>query len=89
MRDAFSFGPFRLYPGKRILRKDGTAVPLGGRAFDMLVAMVDHNGKVLTPDELMAIAWPGLIVEDSGWQGHFQGQSRDIGGPVNRDVVYT
>ena len=65
MKDAFSFGPFHLYPGTRILRKNGKAVSLGSRAFDMLVAMVERHGNVLTPEELMAVAWPGLIVEDS------------------------
>ena len=65
MDDVFSFGPFRLHPGKRILWKDGAVVTLGDRAFDMLVAMVAHDRKVLTPGELMAVAWPGLIVEDS------------------------
>jgi predicted ATPase/DNA-binding winged helix-turn-helix (wHTH) protein len=65
MKDAFSFGPFRLYPRNRVLQKNGTVVSLGGRAFDLLVAMVERNGMVLTPTELMAIVWPGLIVEDS------------------------
>ena len=31
----------------------------------MLVAMVEQNGKVLTPRELMAIAWPELFVDES------------------------
>ncbi len=65
MTDTFSFGPFHLYPGKRILEKNGKAVSLGSRAFDMLVAMVQRHGAVLTPGELMAAAWPGLAVEDS------------------------
>lgn len=79
MKDAFSFGPFRLYPGKRILRKDGTVVSLGSRAFDMLVALVAHNGKVLTPEELMAIAWPGLIVEDSNVRVQVANLRRTLG----------
>ncbi len=65
MSDGFSFGEFHLYPSQRILRKNGQAVALGSRAFDMLVAMVERQGNVLTPEELMAIAWPGLRVEDS------------------------
>lgn len=79
MTDAFSFGPFRLYPGQRTLRKDGTVVSLGSRAFDMLVAMVEHNGTVLTPEELMAIAWPGLIVEDSNVRVQVANLRRTLG----------
>ncbi|HSD39564.1 MAG TPA: winged helix-turn-helix domain-containing protein [Rhodocyclaceae bacterium] len=65
MKDTFLFGPFHLDPGERTLRKNGSVVPLGSRALDMLVAMVEYDGKVLTPAELMAVAWPGLIVEAS------------------------
>lgn len=65
MNDAFSFGPFQLHPAQRILRKNGKAVPLGSRAFDMLVAMVEQRGSVLGPEELMAVAWPGLAIDDS------------------------
>jgi predicted ATPase/DNA-binding winged helix-turn-helix (wHTH) protein len=63
--NAFSFGPFRLLPEKRTLWKSDEVVPLGSRAFDILVAMVEHDRKVLAPGELMAMAWPGLVVEDS------------------------
>jgi DNA-binding winged helix-turn-helix (wHTH) protein len=63
--NVFSFGPFRLDPSRRILRKHDTVVTLRSRAFDLLVAMVDQHGKVLTPDELMAIAWPGVVVDES------------------------
>ncbi|MDE3738804.1 winged helix-turn-helix domain-containing protein [Pseudomonas resinovorans] len=65
MRDAFAFGSFRLYPGIRVLHKDGVEVPLGSRAFDILTALVEGNGRVLTHRELTTLAWPGLIVEDS------------------------
>lgn len=54
--EVFSFGPFRLDPSRRILRKNDTVVTLGVALFDLLVAMVDQHGEVLTPDELMAIA---------------------------------
>jgi predicted ATPase/DNA-binding winged helix-turn-helix (wHTH) protein len=79
MKDAFSFGPFRLYPGKRILRTNGTVVALGSRAFDMLVAMVERNGQVLTPVELMAIAWPGLTVDDSNVRVQVANLRRSLG----------
>jgi len=79
MKDAFSFGPFSLSPGKRILRKDGTVVPLGGRAFDMLVAMVERNGTVVTTEELMAVAWPGVIVVESNVRVQVANLRRTLG----------
>jgi len=79
MKDAFSFGPFSLSPGERILRKNGTVVPLGGRAFDMLVAMVQRNGMVVTTEELMALAWPGVIVVDSNVRVQVANLRRTLG----------
>ncbi|EJN18342.1 putative ATPase [Pseudomonas sp. GM78] len=65
MNDVFVFGPFCLYPGIRILRKDGVDVVLGSRAFDILTALVACNGKVLSRRELIAAAWPDLVVGES------------------------
>jgi predicted ATPase/DNA-binding winged helix-turn-helix (wHTH) protein len=61
----FAFGPYRLYPAARNLMRDDDAVAIGSRAFDMLVALVQRPGEVLSRRELMSLAWPGLTVEDS------------------------
>lgn len=61
----FEFGPFRLCPTTRVLQQHDSDVALGSRAFDILVALVENCGSVLTRRELMAIAWPGLVVEES------------------------
>ncbi|MDH6265408.1 putative ATPase/DNA-binding winged helix-turn-helix (wHTH) protein [Rhizobium sp. SG_E_25_P2] len=61
----FAFGPHRLYPVARILTRDGLTVQIGSRAFDMLVALVERQGEVVSRRELMNFAWPGLTVEDS------------------------
>ncbi|TYK57867.1 ATP-binding protein [Pseudomonas synxantha] len=65
MSEAFEFGPFRLCPTTRILRKNNVAVILGSRAFDLLVGLVESHGKVLTHRDLMAVAWPGMVIEAS------------------------
>lgn len=65
MNDIFSFGPFRLVPLLRTLYRDGIEVTLGSRAFDTLVALLARNGDVVTPREIMAVAWQGLVVGDS------------------------
>ncbi|QSX75889.1 helix-turn-helix transcriptional regulator [Lysobacter arenosi] len=65
MSCVFEFGPFRLCPTTRVLQQHDGDVALGSRAFDILVALVESNGNVLTRRELMAIAWPGLVVEES------------------------
>lgn len=65
MSETYSFGPFQLYTQSRILERAGAAIAMGSRAFDMLVAMVQRPGEVLSHRELMALAWPELVVEES------------------------
>ena len=62
---AFEFGPFRLEVRERRLTRDGHSVPLRGRVFDTLYALVSRHGCLVTKDELMAIIWPDNIVEES------------------------
>lgn len=62
---ATSFGDFRLYPGRHLLVRDQERVPIGSRALDILIALTERPGELLTKDELIARAWPNTIVEES------------------------
>ena len=62
------FGPFSLSLTRRQLRKDGVAVPLGSRAFELLLALVQRQGRVVTKDELLAEVWPDTVVEENNLQ---------------------
>jgi DNA-binding winged helix-turn-helix (wHTH) protein len=62
---SFEFGRFRILPQRREAFADGRPIKLGGRAFDVLVALIEANGAVVSKDELMSRVWPGRIVEDN------------------------
>ncbi len=62
------FGRFELRPSERVFVAEGTPVAIGARAFDLLVAFVDRPGTLITKDELLAIVWPGLVVEVNNLQ---------------------
>jgi DNA-binding winged helix-turn-helix (wHTH) protein len=62
---SFEFGRFRILPQRREAFADGRPIKLGGRAFDVLVALLEANGAVVTKDELMSRVWRGRIVEDN------------------------
>jgi predicted ATPase/DNA-binding winged helix-turn-helix (wHTH) protein len=62
---SFEFGRFRIFPQRREVLADGRPMQLGGRAFDVLVALVEANGALVTKDELMSLVWPGRIVEEN------------------------
>jgi len=61
----FSFGPFRLLPRQHLLLQNDNPVPLGSRAFEILVALVERAGELLDRNSLEARAWPGVTVEES------------------------
>jgi len=62
------FGPFRLDLQRRVLYRGEVLVPLGARALDVLCVLAAAPGKLVTKDELMAQAWPGVIVEENNIQ---------------------
>ncbi|WP_158601988.1 ATP-binding protein [Pararobbsia silviterrae] len=63
--DRLRFDRFELLPQQRTLLRDGQPVVLRGRAFDLLVALVQRAGRVVTRNELLDVVWPGLVVEDN------------------------
>ena len=65
-----TFGPFELHRSQRILRDTGHPVRLGSRAFEILVALLERPGQVVTKEELVARAWPGAFVESSNLRVH-------------------
>src|SRR4030095_4052069 len=59
---AISFGPFSLFPRQRLLLEAGTPVHIGSRALDLLIALVERPGELLSKDELISCAWPNTHV---------------------------
>ena len=65
MVDGYRFGGFELLRRERRLQQDGEAVPLGARAFDLLLALVEGADRLLTKQELIDAVWPGVVVEEN------------------------
>src|SRR3984893_7045376 len=61
----FAFGRCRVLPQQRQLFADGAPVKLGGRAFDVLMALIEARGAVVSKEALMARVWPGRIIEEN------------------------
>jgi len=74
-----AFGRFFLLPQRRELFADGQPVKLGGRTFDVLMALVNARGTVLSKDELMERAWPGRIVEETALQSQISALRSALG----------
>jgi non-specific serine/threonine protein kinase len=68
MAPTYRFGSFELRPKQRQLLADGRPVALGDRAFDVLLALLERAGQLVTKDELLALVWPDLVVEENNLQ---------------------
>lgn len=73
------FGPFRLFPTERRLLKNEVPVPIGSRELDILIALVERAGEVVTKRELFARVWPDVIVEESSLRVHVAGLRKVLG----------
>ena len=63
-RTAYEFGPFRIDANERQLLRDGKVIPLTPKVFDVLLALVQNSGHILSKDEVMKIVWPDTLVEE-------------------------
>lgn len=63
-RGSVSFGPFCLHGDARLLERDGKPVNLGSRALEILIALVECGGEVVSKRALMARVWDGLTVDE-------------------------
>ena len=79
VEQVFSIGPFRLHTEQRLLLEDDRPVRLGSRAFDILVALVERAGGVVSKQELIARAWPQTVVEESNLKFQMSALRRALG----------
>src|SRR5260370_12057282 len=77
--DVVMFGPFKLFVTERLLRKGDEALPIGGRALDLLTALVERAGEVIGHKELIARAWPDVTVEEANLRVHIAALRKVLG----------
>ena len=81
------FGRFRVMPHRRELLADSRPIRLGGRAFDVLLALIEARGAVLGKDALVARVWPGQVVEDNTLQAQISVLRHALG--ADRGLIRT
>jgi DNA-binding winged helix-turn-helix (wHTH) protein/Flp pilus assembly protein TadD len=84
------FGPFRLDAAKRVLWRDGRIVPLPPKALDLLAALVEQRGDVVTKDELLKRVWPDTFVEEANLSVNVSALRKALGeGPEGQPYIET
>ena len=68
MARSYRFGAVEVRPSERQLLVEGKPAAVGARAFDVLIALIDHRDRVVSKNELLDMVWPGLVVEENNLQ---------------------
>ncbi|REG50463.1 putative ATPase [Paraburkholderia sp. BL6669N2] len=85
--DMIELGRFQIDLEMRIVRRDGEALHLGSRAFDILAVIVSAAGRLVTKDELMNAVWPNTVVEENNIQVHLSALRKILG--ADRHLILT
>jgi DNA-binding winged helix-turn-helix (wHTH) protein len=82
-----AFGRFQVLPHRREVLADGRPIKLGGRAFDLLLALIEGRGEVVSKAALMARVWPDRMVKEYNLQAQISALRAAFG--VERDLIRT
>jgi len=84
-----AFGPFRLLPTQFLLLEGDKSVPLGSRALEILIALLERPGELVTKQELMDRVWPNVFVEPANLTVHISALRRALrdGRDGNRFII--
>lgn len=63
--DTYEFGPYRLDVHRRVFMREDLVVPLPPKTFDLLLLLVQSDGRALSKHELMTALWPDTFVEEA------------------------
>ena len=87
----YEFGAYRLdVQGGGILFRDGERVSLPPKVAELLVALVQSGGGVITREQLLQRLWPDAIVEDGSLTSHISMLRKALGdGPDGYDFIET
>ena len=72
------FGPFRLFPTQFLLLEGDKPVPLGSRALEILIALLERRGELVSKKDLMARVWPNVFVEPANLTVHMSALRRAL-----------
>lgn len=64
----YRFSQFELQPDERRLLAAGVPIRIGPHAFDLLLELVEHSGRLALKEELLERVWPKVVVEENALQ---------------------
>ena len=84
--ETFHFGEFTLDVRERRLLHGTEAVRLSPKAYDVLVALVEQRGRLVTKEDLLKRLWPESFVEEGGLTVHVSALRKALGEDAHRPI---
>jgi hypothetical protein len=69
-RASLEFGRFRVVLRQRQLLGDSVPIELETRAFELLLALLEANGSLVSKEQLLARVWPDIAVAEANVKVH-------------------
>ena len=83
----YEFDDFQLDPSERLLTRSGRPISLTPKAFDLLVYLVEHHGRLVEKPTLMSALWPDSIVEEANLAFQISALRKALGDGGNGEAV--
>jgi DNA-binding winged helix-turn-helix (wHTH) protein len=85
--EIIEFGRFRIVPYRWELLADGRPLHLGVRSFEVLMALIEGQGAVVSKDALIGRVWPNRIIEENALQVQISALRNAFG--ADRNLIRT
>lgn len=79
MQRTYRFEEVVVDSAERTLHVAGRPASLGGRAFDLMLALMARAGALVSKDELLAAVWGSLVVEEANLHVHVSALRKVLG----------
>jgi DNA-binding winged helix-turn-helix (wHTH) protein len=73
-----AFAAFRLLPTQFLLLEGDKPVPIGSRALEILMVLLERPGELISKQQLMARVWPNIFVEPANLTVHISALRRTL-----------
>ncbi|MFJ7314611.1 ATP-binding protein [Pseudomonas sp. NPDC098747] len=77
--EVLRFGPYAFHLRQRLILDGDRQLRMGGRALDILQVLVEHAGRVVRKEQLIALIWPTSVVEEINLRVHIAALRRALG----------
>src|SRR5579871_6402216 len=78
-RRGFAFGSYVVDPLRRLVWEGGELRPFKGKAFEILVYLLERRDRVVDKDELLKAVWPDTFVQENNLVRHISTLRRALG----------